>query len=194
MKDSYTLSPEELFKKYYPRLCHFAWQFVHDRDLVEDVAQDAFMAYWNNQHAVADDDIAIKNFLYSSVRNACLNRSRHEKVVQRFLGRYHPDEFEESHVMANIIRSEVMDEIYRIMQAMPDGCRQVFRLGYLEGLSNYKIAEELNISVNTVKTQKQRGVKLIKNKFNPELLGLLLLFLINNYFLVTQSPALGFFM
>lgn len=176
MEDHYSLLPEALFKKYYPRLCHFAWQFVHDKVLAEDIVQDAFMAYLKNSDALVEDDVAIKNFLYSAVRNACFNLSRHEKVVQRFLGYYRPEDFEESHVMAKIIRSEVMDEIHRIMQAMPESCRQVFRLGYLEGLSNLKIAEKLNISINTVKTQKQRGMKLIKSKFNPELLGLLLLF------------------
>jgi RNA polymerase sigma-70 factor, Bacteroides expansion family 1 len=173
MKDNYTLSPEELFKRYYPRLCHFAWQFVHDRGQAEDIAQDAFMAYWSNQQAIADDDTAIKNFLYSSVRNACFNLSRHEKVVQRFLGMYQPDTFEESEVMAKIIRSEVLNEIYTIIQSMPAGCKEVFRLGYLEGLTNLEIAERLNISVNTVKTQKQRGLRIVKNRLNPELLALL---------------------
>ncbi|WP_353186148.1 RNA polymerase sigma-70 factor [Parapedobacter lycopersici] len=172
------LSVEKLFKEYYTRLCHFAWQLLNDKDAAEDVVQDAFMVYWNNRDTIIDNDVAIKNFLYAAVRNACYNVARREKVTQRFQLLHQIEELEESQVLANIIRSEVMVEIYGIMQSMPAGCQEVFRLGYLEGLSNTEIAEQLDISVNTVKTQKQRGLKLVKGKLNPELFTLLLLFLI----------------
>lgn len=168
------LSVEKLFKEYYTRLCHFAWQLLNDKDMAEDVVQDAFMVYWNNRDSVLENDIAVKNFLYASVRNACYNITRREKVTQRFQSLYRVDELEESQVLANIIRSEVMVEIHKVIQSMPPGCKEVFRLGYLDGLTNAEIAEQLDISVNTVKTQKQRGLKLIKGKLNPELFVLLL--------------------
>lgn len=167
---------EQIFRTYYSRLCHFAWQMVHDADQAEDIVQDAFANFWNNRHAVADDEIAIKNYLYSTVRNACFNISRHAKVEDRYLQLNREDVVEESAVLANIIRAEVMDEVYKIVRTMPQGCQDVFRLGYLEGLSNLKIAEQLNISVNTVKTQKQRGLKIIRGKLNPEFFALLVLF------------------
>jgi|SRR5690606_915708 len=169
MNKVYAFSVEEVFKRYYPRLCHFAWQLLHDKDIVEDVVQDAFLAYWNNKDAIADHDTAIKNFLYTSVRNFCYNIIRREKTTQRFQLLHREEEQEESQVLAKIIRSEVMDEIYKIVQSMPAGCQKVFRLGYLEGLTNPQIAEKLDISVNTVKTQKQRGLKIIKGKLNPEM-------------------------
>lgn len=172
------LSVEKLFKEYYARLCHFAWQLLDDKDMAEDVVQDAFMVYWNNKETIIDNDIAVKNFLYAAVRNACYNVVRREKVTQRFQLLNPMEELEESQVLTNIIRSEVMVEIYKIIQSMPSGCQQVFRMGYLDGLSNAEIAEQLDISVNTVKTQKRRGLKLVKGKLNPELFTLLLMFLI----------------
>lgn len=172
------LSIELLFKEYYSRLCHFAWQMLSDKERVEDVVQDAFMAYLDHADRVAKDDIAIKNFLYTSVRNACYNISRHTKVMQRYLLLQDINEVEESQVLAKIIRAEVMHEVYKIMQSMPEGCRQIFRMGYLEGLSNPQIADQLGVSVNTVKTQKQRGLKIIKGKLNPELLVILMLLLV----------------
>jgi len=167
---------EQIFRTYYPRLCHFAWQMTHDAARAEDIVQDAFMNYWDNRQAVADDEVAIKNYLYSTVRNACFNVSRHEKVIDRYLTLHQEDLTEESTVLADIIRAEVMDEVYRIVQSMPEGCQQVFRMGYLEGMSNQKIAEQLKISVNTVKTQKQRGMKIIKGKFDPGLLALVVFY------------------
>ncbi len=171
--DGSMFSLEVMFREYYPRLCHFAWQMLHDKvvaeDIVEDIVQDAFMAYWNNRDAIADHDVAIKNFLYTTVRYSCFNINRREKVEQRFQSLYQEEEFEEPQVLSNIIRAEVMNEIYKIIQSMPEGCQEIFRLGYLEGLTNPQIAEKLHISVNTVKTQKQRGLKIVKGKLNPEL-------------------------
>jgi len=171
------LSVELLFREYYPRLCHFAWQMLNDKDRVEDVVQDAFMAYLDHAGMIAEDDIAIKNFLYTSVRNACYNITRHMKVTQRYFLLQETNEVEESQVLTKIIRAEVMHEVYRIIQTMPEGCQQIFRMGYLEGLTNPQIADQLGLSVNTVKTQKQRGLKIIKAKLNPELFGLLILLL-----------------
>lgn len=173
MEKLYELSAEKLFKRYYARLCHFAWQFLGDQEHAEDIVQDAFMAYWDHKAHIASHEDAVKNFLYSSVRNGCLNAVRRGKVADRYASRIAGQSFEEAQVLARIIRSEVMDEVNRIMQGMPLGCKEVFRLGYLEGLSNSQIAEQLQISINTVKTQKQRGLKLLRAKLNPEFFALI---------------------
>lgn len=173
MKEFYAFSLENLFKQYYPRLCHFAWQLLGDKELSEDVVQDAFMAYWKNREAILENEVAIKNFLYSSVRNSCLNAFRRSKVMERYHQLHQEEAFEESQVMAKIIRTEVMDEILNVMQTLPEGCKEVFRLGYLEGLSNPQIAKQLEISVNTVKTQKQRGLNVLRAKLNPEFFALI---------------------
>src|SRR5690606_15326894 len=151
-------STEIVFKTYYRRLCHFAWQLLGDKNMVEDVVQDAFVAYWHYIDEIHDNEVAVKNFLYTTVRNSCMNLFRHAKVIRRYREANQEEAFEESKVMHNIIRAEVMDEVFRVMQTLPEGCKSVFRLGYLEGLTNPEIAKELNVSVNTVKTQKQRAM------------------------------------
>lgn len=173
------MSPEVLFNNYYGRLCHFAWQLLEDKTMAEDIVQDVFASYWDWRSRLANDETAIKNFLYSAVRHACYNSVRHDKVRQRYFDSFQADAPEEPEVLIKIIRAEVMEEVYKALDELPDACRQIFRLGYLEGLTNPKIAEKLNISINTVKTQKQRGLKVLRDKLNPELFALLLLFLMD---------------
>jgi RNA polymerase sigma-70 factor (ECF subfamily) len=48
-------------------------------------------------------------------------------------------------------------------------------MGYLEGMKNHEIAKELGISVNTVKTQKQRALQLLRLKLKPEFFIFLLI-------------------
>ena len=81
----------------------------------------------------------------------------------------------EEDVSEKIIRAEVVNELFKAIELLPAACREIFRLGYIEGLSNPKIAEVLDVSVNTVKTQKQRGIKILRNVLRPEAIFLLLL-------------------
>lgn len=170
-----SLVHEELFKRYYTRLCHFAFQLLEEKDMAEDIVQDSFLAFWNSSSQIANDPIAIKNYLYSSVRNACYNLHKRSKIKERYLQVQSSNELEEPKVLQAMIRAEIMNEIYQAIQTLPDSCRQIFRMGYLEGLSNPKIAEALGISINTVKTQKQRALKVLRTSLNPEALMALLL-------------------
>lgn len=164
---------EQLFKSYYKKLCHFAWQLLDNKALVEDIVQDAFMSYWNDQQLLAENEIAIKNYLYSTVRHACYNIARHEKVVAKYWQHKNFEEREEEKILTCMLRAEVFAEIQKAIETLPEGCQQVFKLGYMEGLNNLKIAELLGVSINTVKTQKQRGLKMLKCKLKPELFAII---------------------
>lgn len=159
---------EILFQKYYHRLCHFAWQMIHDEQIAEDIVHDAFLTFWDNIDGIAQYEVVQKNFLYTTVKHACLNLIRHEKVVDRYQSFASNIQQDEVNILNKIIKSEVMEEIHRIISSMPTGCQRVFRMGYLEGLSNLEIAKELAISPNTVRTQKQRGLKILRENLNPE--------------------------
>lgn len=169
---------EELFRSNYPKLCFFALQFLGDEDTVKDIVQDVFINYWNKRESLSIDEDSISAFLYSAVKNACLNKLRRLKLEQGYLNRQEADPAEEAVALNLMIRSEVMLEINKIITTLPDGCQKIFRMGYLEGLKNPQIAEQLGVSVNTVKTQKKRGLQLLKLRLNPNYFSLLALVLL----------------
>lgn len=76
----------------------------------------------------------------------------------------------------NVVRAEVYQEIMEAIQELPTECGRVFRLAYVDGLSNEKIAEQLFISVNTVKSQKNKAKIQLREKLKG-LYPVLLLFL-----------------
>lgn len=168
--------PEQLFKAYYAKLCFFAFQHIGDKQVAEDLAQDAFIAYLRKRDELSRDTDAIRSFLYSSVKNACYNITRRQQVIRRYFKMREESEIEEAKYLTSMIRAEVLAEVYKIIEDLPQGCREVFRLGYLEGLTNQEISEKLGVTINTVKTQKQRGMKVLKRKLNPEMFALLLYF------------------
>lgn len=166
---------KDLFKLYYPRLVHFSYQILHDQSQAEDLVQDTFVKLWNNCHLVSGDSIAIKNYLYTTTKNACLNILRHHKIAENHIQNQHNLLFEEA-VLHKIIRSEVLAEIHQAINSLPFSCRQIFRLCYVDGMKNSQVADLLGISINTVKTQKQRGLKVLRLQLRPELFLLLTIF------------------
>jgi len=172
---------EALFKEFYDRLVFFSFQFVNDKDQARDVVQDAFVKFWHQQETVLNNKIAIKNYLYSTVRNASLNHIRHTKVVDGYVQLHNTTEPEEAPIIDAIITAEVVAEIHLAIQSLPDSYRLVSELGYLEGKRNQEIADELDMSINTVKKQKQRALQLLRMKLVPELYVLLMALVIKAF-------------
>lgn len=159
---------KELFSRYYDRLLYFAWQFIHDKETAHDMVQQAFMNYWNSNSDQQVDEVNARNFLYLNVRNLCLKHIRHDKVIEKHKKQIDPDPVDEYNVVNKIIRAEVLGEIYHAIESLPESCKRISRMSYLEGMKNNEIADELGISVNTVKTQKQRALQLLRLRLNPQ--------------------------
>ncbi|TYR38049.1 RNA polymerase sigma-70 factor [Sphingobacterium phlebotomi] len=164
-----------LFNKHYRALCYFACQMVQNERVAEDLAQDAFVAYLNNKTELPDDENAIKSFLYSSIKYAVYNLSRHNKVVQKFWRRTSFTELDDIDYEHQIIRAEFTTAIHEALEKLPEGCRKIMTMSYVDGYSNEEIAQELQVSMNTIKTQKRRGLGVLREKLNFDYFSLFIL-------------------
>ena len=158
---------EKFFKDNFKTLCYFAFQILKNMAEAEDVVQDTFIKFWDKM-ADFDNEQAIKSFLYLSVRNACLNMIRHKKIIQNHVEIQPPNlHIEHPEILNDIVNAEVLARVYKAVETLPDGCKKIFEMSYFEELKNPQIAEILEVSVNTVKTQKYRAIKLLNEKLKP---------------------------
>lgn len=133
--------------------------------------QESFVNLWERRK----DFVAllpVRVFLYQTARNKCMDLLKHEQVIHKHEASL-VQEFSEDFLDEKMIEEEMLGEIYRAIDELPSECGRVFRLG-LEGLSNQEIADTLSISVNTVKTQKQRAMTVLKKRFSTGMLLVLL--------------------
>lgn len=137
---------EALFKKLYLPLGMFALRIVGDASDAEDIVQDVFLRTWQKIEAGAEID-SIKSYLYGSVRNRCIDFLRSRQAVVE-VG---DDDFAVD--SESIDTSERDALVWAAIDKLPDQCRTVFLLSKRDGLSNDEIAEELGVSVKTVKNQ-----------------------------------------
>ncbi len=166
---------KEIFDIYSLPVKSYAFQYVEDDEIVEDFVQDAFLKVWMKRedfYFVA----AIKSFLYTSVKNACLDYLRHQKVQRRNepeLIMWLTEEGEEEFILEEEIHAMVYDAI----KDLSERSRRVVIMT-MEGFSNPEIAEKLDVSVNTVKTIKLRAYRVLRERLRGIQWLLLLLFYI----------------
>lgn len=153
------------FDRYYARLCYFARGFLPGSPtMAADLVQDAFERLWERR-ADFSHEAAIRSFLYITVKNAFLDMQRHNRVVRKYAASCNEEEVMGEDTLERMMEAEVLADVHQALQQLPQGCRSVLNLGYFQGLRNEEIARELRVSVNTVKSQKMRAIKLLKAIF-----------------------------
>jgi RNA polymerase sigma-70 factor (family 1) len=157
------------FKTLYPALLYYAFRIVNDRPAAEDVVGESFIKIWE-RHETFDHPLVIKSWLYTTVRNACLNKLQQEqRKINRdeAWAREQEGKYEQS-VLNDIILAEVVSEVHATMEILPTECRKIFEMLYIDGKTVREVAEELGLSISTIKTQKARGLSVLRKRF-PEL-------------------------
>lgn len=163
-----------VFNHFYPALCYFSQKITGDRQAAEEITEDTFMKVWQ-RHTDFENLSAVKAFLYISARNSCLNFLDHRRYkTKQEQDLANLSEPVEESVLNEIIRAEVLNEIHQAINDLPAECSRIFKLLYRENKKPREIAEQLNISVSTVNSQKQRGLLLLKKKLSGRGFELLL--------------------
>ena len=151
---------EDLFRLNYRPLCLYALHYLQDADMAEDVVQECFTVLWEK----LEQGTAVANrraYLYMSVRNRCLDHLRRKGLPTESLKPYDTygiiddDDAEE--------RSVMEAKLWTAIDSLPEKCRQVFLMSKRDGLKYEEIAEELGLSVNTVRNQISKALNVLKN-------------------------------
>lgn len=151
---------ERVFKALYPGLCAVADRMLKDEALGKDMAQEAFVRLWERREEVKDI-ATVKAYLYKTVRNLCLNYLRDGQFREELLGEL-PDRSDEEFA-ETVIEEESVNALYAAIDRLPEQSERVMRLT-LKGLGLQEIAEELAVSVNTVKTLKYNAIAALQKE------------------------------
>ena len=157
---------QHIFDKYAKNLCLYALNYLETEADAEDIVQDVFIRCWEKRDILLSDEKVIKTYLFNSVRNACL-----DKIEKKDVMRYHID----------IIKQEIIDEetitfdekllleIREEPAQMPDQTQKVITRVFMQDMKYQEVADDLHISINTVKTLLRNGIKHLRSHFSQHL-------------------------
>ena len=150
-----TMDIDTIFKTYYRPLCLYALHYLPGHlEQAEDIVQDGFLKLWKAQPQNP------KAFLYTAVRNACIDSIRKSKTVTM--------EILPQDLDGDITDSEAQERSYReaelwtAIDHLPERCRQIFLMSKRYGMTYREIAAELNLSERTVEHQVSKALKRLK--------------------------------
>lgn len=151
---------EYLFKAYVDKLFAYAVGLYCDSEAAEDAVQEAFFSLWAMRKKIAWTG-SVYPFLRRAVKNMFINNSIREDVKKKYV--------DETAYTANGIDwdapnvvEELCEQLWEAIDHLPENCRKIFIMSCVEGLKYQEVAQKLDVSINTVKTQVRIGYKKIR--------------------------------
>lgn len=183
------LSVKENFDSIYinnfSRLFLFAKEYVLFDEEAENIVQDIFLMLWEKREALRVD-VSLTAYLFTLVKNKSIDFLRHQMVEQIYSENVKHEYNEELNVKLfalesfdhNFSSEEDIETLLRnAIDKLPERCRLIFIKSRIEGKKYKEIAEELNLSVNTVEGQISIALKKLREELKDYLPLLLFLFI-----------------
>lgn len=180
-----------LFKKYTPRLQGYALRFVENEEVARDIIQECFLNFWEKRELLAA--VSVTSLLFAMVRNSCLNYLKHRAVVEKhqieYLAKVAGEEklyYADFALDAGygLLYEELEQQIQKVIDRLPDRCREVFIMSRFRNLKNREIAEQLRISTTAVEKQIAKALDMFtihfREKYPMDVYIIVLAWLIGN--------------
>ncbi len=162
---------EYIFKKYYAPLCAFASNYIEESEC-ENIVQETMLWLWENRRLLIPD-YQLKSFLFTVVKNKCLNvitqkgvKNRvHQELFDKYQNPLDNPDFYISDELQNIIETTVNN--------MPEDYRTAFVLNRYDCKKYDEIAEILGVSPKTISYRISNAIKILRVALKEYLLLLL---------------------
>ncbi|MCB0631833.1 MAG: RNA polymerase sigma-70 factor [Lewinella sp.] len=165
---------ESLFRSHFRYLCNFAQQYVTDADAAQDICQKVFIRLWERREQM-DPKQSIKSYLFTAVKNRCLNHIRDHKKYRSQILDLECGDFDMVTEEEQLDVEELQTKIEQALSTLPEKCRQVFEMSRYQGMKYREIAEELDISQKTVEAHMSKAMKALRIQLKDYQLLLILL-------------------
>jgi RNA polymerase sigma-70 factor (ECF subfamily) len=160
------------FRLYYKPIRFFATRYIVDMQVAEDIVQESFVKLWESREKI-NDEKHLRNWMYRAVYHGCVK-------WKRAAGREQTSSLESSPAFEpivdmeeNLVKAEKLRQIQMALDELPKECQKVMRKLYIENKGEGKAAQELHLSINTIKTHRKKGLKLLRLRLKKGFLLLL---------------------
>ncbi|HWW42847.1 RNA polymerase sigma-70 factor [Pedobacter sp.] len=165
----------EIYNRYVQELLNHAYNQVRRREEAKDIIHQVFTMLWHKRATIKLSP-NLPGVLFTSVRNIVVNQVVRQKVQNKYLESVRHFVSQETVVTDHLIREKQLAEIInKEIALLPPKMREVFELSRKGNLSHKEIAEQLNLSEQTVSKHISNALKILRDKFG--VIGVLIWFI-----------------
>ncbi len=165
---------DELYNKYSQRLFNFSLKYLKSTEEAEEVVQEVFLYIWVKKEGLKPDysfNSYIFTIAYNIIKKYFIKKSRDNAFKDDLIYSL----LKQENSMEKIIDYKfLLEKVESIIDTLPPRRKEIFVKRNYECLSIRQIAEELNISPNTVENQLASARKQILDKFKDEKLAVMI--------------------
>lgn len=168
-----------LFNRYYSGLVVYANQFLGSTANAEDIVNDVFTSLWERR-AIITPDFYLKGYLFTSVRNRCLNHIEHLRIqteYQKYI--LEKGDIGGSLTWEYFVEAELRELIEKALDKLPPQRKKVFLMNRFENKTAAQIAEELQLSPRTIEKHIEKALQSLRADLKDYLPAAVLLWLLN---------------
>ena len=159
-----------LVLKYQSRVIATAYKYVKEKQLAEDIAQEAFIKSYKSLDSFREES-SFYTWVYriavNTAKNYIVSSKRREEIIMTDLSEdnnYYPEKLDIDSPQDKINASELRDLIFATLSSLGEETRTALSLREFDGLSYEQIAEISNCPVGTVRSRIFRGREMIEEK------------------------------
>ena len=162
VKDSDMEAFRRLFERYQPVLFRHVLYQTRETDLSHDIVQQTFISVWEHRSTL-QPHLSFLAYILRISRNLIMDSVKHQKIRDRIDATLPPQDRSELDDPAEALHLAMLQEtITRIINDLPQKCREIFLLSRFEGKTNQEIADSLHLSVRTVEHQITKALKVLR--------------------------------
>lgn len=159
LKQKDVLACKQLYLQYADAMYNVCLRILQHQAEAEDALQEAFIKVFNNIQQYRNES-SIGSWIKQIVTNTCLNVLKKRKILFNELD--DNVELSETESENNNETDFSIDDIIKAIEELPQGYRVVFNLYMFEDYSHRQIADMLEISESTAKTQLFKAKRKLK--------------------------------
>jgi len=152
---------KELYEKYTMSMFNICMRMLNDRYEAEDILQESFADAFRRLHTFRFES-TFGAWLRRIVINNCLNAIKAKKEQLTYLDDMSALNLKEENYTDEPPEGLTVSRVMEAMETLPKGCRTILSLYLFEGYDHTEIAQILNISESTSKTQYMHARKKIR--------------------------------
>jgi RNA polymerase sigma-70 factor, ECF subfamily len=154
-----------IFSIHHKRIYNFCQHLYQSSDEAQETVQRVFIALWEQRFQV-DENKPLSSYLYSIARYIVYQEFRKQVYKKAAFDHFILDSIDlNESTMDEVVYNELLTFLKSIIETLPPRQREIFKLSRFSGLTYRQIAENLNITENTVDTQIRRALKYVRNKY-----------------------------
>jgi len=157
---------EQIYRSYVRELCSFAAYYLKSTDTAKDIVQNVFLILWERRNSIRIEG-CLKTYLFTSVRNLCINFLKHQTVHRTSMDVYSQlfiIQTATPHELA--VQQEFDTTLTHALEKIPERSRIVFILNRFFNMKYAEIADILEISVKTVDAHMVKAVQSLRSNLH----------------------------